>query len=470
MKKTKKINMAAIGPSKDTSGEILVRKWLEDEDLDVTPNDGSLPGTPDAAIHSLQLAIFVDGRFWHDPQFVEDRAKASRDSARKHGRDMPKIWTNREFWISKARRNQERDRRADAELARMGWKVLHISDDELSNAEGRTEARKKVLSATRVNYKDNFELVYLRHRSLRRARKPSEQELKRYSSHVRSISRRAFNKYKYAFSVLGVDENDVYNVGMCYLIIFIDKWEVKGDDKKSRKVLWQFLNQRFGEWAMIASKKNYNIRGNSDTSQLTPHDFDDIFSGRGRRIPNPLEAVLDKEDQKSRQVLVEKFTRGILASMDAENATEDAVGEARKKADQALSALEEDEAIADRKARTKKLREAFKNMAPAEQARSVLDIACRRVGDPIAREYARTWCRNHGINWEMHAWAWVFENPESYQHYAVVKYDPDWLDTAEAEGLDTTGWPKKKKKKRRSPKGAESEKPNVKDKSAQEQI
>ena len=69
----------------------------------------NLPGKPDFVFRTQRLAIFVDGCFWHN--------------CPKHGH-IPK--TNRKYWRKKLERNQERDRAANRELRKRGWRVLRL--------------------------------------------------------------------------------------------------------------------------------------------------------------------------------------------------------------------------------------------------------------------------------------------------------------------------------------------------------
>ncbi len=77
-------------------------------------NDKTLPGTPDLALHSRKIAIFVDGCFWHGC------ARCFR---------LPK--TRRAFWRGKIAGNRRRDRRADRALRKLGWSVWRIKEHEL---------------------------------------------------------------------------------------------------------------------------------------------------------------------------------------------------------------------------------------------------------------------------------------------------------------------------------------------------
>lgn len=69
----------------------------------------SLPGSPDISFGRANLAVFVDGSFWH-----------GHPSAYRPGRST--------FWDRKIASNIERDRRVDRELRSLGWRPLHVWD------------------------------------------------------------------------------------------------------------------------------------------------------------------------------------------------------------------------------------------------------------------------------------------------------------------------------------------------------
>ncbi|MGD0816562.1 MAG: very short patch repair endonuclease [Verrucomicrobiota bacterium] len=73
-------------------------------------------GKPDFAFRKQEVAVFVDGCFWH--------------SCRWHCR-MPK--SRRKFWTSKISRNKDRDRKVNKLLRRQGWRVVRIWEHALNN-------------------------------------------------------------------------------------------------------------------------------------------------------------------------------------------------------------------------------------------------------------------------------------------------------------------------------------------------
>lgn len=108
-------NMSHIR-SHDTKPEILLRHTLWQYGLRYRKNDTRLPGKPDIVISRYRIAIFVDGDFFH-------------------GRDMAKIdnqvKSNREYWISKIKRNKERDKQINEELTEEGWIVLRFWEHDI---------------------------------------------------------------------------------------------------------------------------------------------------------------------------------------------------------------------------------------------------------------------------------------------------------------------------------------------------
>ena len=106
-------NMAAIH-SKDTKPEMIVRKGLWSRGFRYRLNSPKLPGHPDLVLKKYRTCIFVNGCFWHGH---EGCCKIPN--------------TNREFWVAKIKRNQERDIETQKRLAEMGWHCITIWECEL---------------------------------------------------------------------------------------------------------------------------------------------------------------------------------------------------------------------------------------------------------------------------------------------------------------------------------------------------
>ena len=118
--------MAAIG-SKDTKPEMIVRKGLWKRGFRYRLNHKRLPGHPDLVLKKYRTCIFVNGCFWHGHGVqlnIETLNIVNSECCK-----IPK--TNREFWVAKIRRNQERDIEEQKRLAEMGWHCITIWECEL---------------------------------------------------------------------------------------------------------------------------------------------------------------------------------------------------------------------------------------------------------------------------------------------------------------------------------------------------
>lgn len=101
---------------KNGKAEDLLAKKLWHLGLRYRKNWKALPGSPDIAILKHNIAVFVDGEFWHGKDWEQRKQRLRR---------------NRAYWIEKIEENMARDRRADAQLAALGWTPLHFWEKEV---------------------------------------------------------------------------------------------------------------------------------------------------------------------------------------------------------------------------------------------------------------------------------------------------------------------------------------------------
>jgi DNA mismatch endonuclease, patch repair protein len=102
--------MAAIS-SKNTTPELIVRRFLRAKGVRYRLHVPTLPGRPDIVVADHRLAVFVNGCFWHGHSNCKRAALPS---------------TNAVFWKNKIRSNVARDRRTASSLRREGWKVFNL--------------------------------------------------------------------------------------------------------------------------------------------------------------------------------------------------------------------------------------------------------------------------------------------------------------------------------------------------------
>jgi DNA mismatch endonuclease (patch repair protein) len=77
-----------------------------------------LAGVPDFVFDKEQVAVFVDGCFWHGCPRCYRRPSSSR-----------------KYWDKKVKHNKARDKRVTAKLRRSGWSVIRIWEHSLSEPE-----------------------------------------------------------------------------------------------------------------------------------------------------------------------------------------------------------------------------------------------------------------------------------------------------------------------------------------------
>jgi len=100
-------------PTRDSKPELKLRSALHSAGLRYRLHRKDLPGTPDICFGPAQVAVFVDGCFWH--------------LCPEHG-SVPK--NNRQWWAEKLSKNRERDRRVDSELEARGWLSIRVWEHE----------------------------------------------------------------------------------------------------------------------------------------------------------------------------------------------------------------------------------------------------------------------------------------------------------------------------------------------------
>lgn len=102
-----------------TDPEASVRRAATALGLHYRTVNRDLPGSPDLANRRRKWAIFVHGCYWHHHKGC---ARAS----------TPK--SNRQFWLAKFARNQERDAAAQVELSKSGYRVVTLWECETGDA------------------------------------------------------------------------------------------------------------------------------------------------------------------------------------------------------------------------------------------------------------------------------------------------------------------------------------------------
>ncbi|EFC83343.1 very short patch repair endonuclease [Parafrankia sp. EUN1f] len=98
--------------ARNTTPEIALRRAVHALGLRFRVHQTVVPRcTPDFVLPRWQLAVFVDGCFWH--------------GCPTHGMKQYR-GPNADLWRQKMETNRNRDRRNDATLAEAGWNVLRV--------------------------------------------------------------------------------------------------------------------------------------------------------------------------------------------------------------------------------------------------------------------------------------------------------------------------------------------------------
>ena len=126
--------------SKNTKPELLVRSYLHRRGFRFRIHGKELPGRPDLVFLKYRSVVFVHGCFWH-------RHKGCTRST------MPA--TRVEFWREKFERNVARDLTDQADLRKLGWRVLVLWECEIAKLTSREERLRLLAAEIAVPYESN---------------------------------------------------------------------------------------------------------------------------------------------------------------------------------------------------------------------------------------------------------------------------------------------------------------------------
>ena len=134
---------------KGTKPELKVRQWLWRHGYRYRLNVKSVPGKPDIVMRKYRTAIFVNGCFWHGhfvklgvrsdelgvvdaSRLCEERSNPDSTLNVENSKCCKIPQTNREFWVNKIKRNQERDQHNYQLLYDNGWQVIVVWECQLT--------------------------------------------------------------------------------------------------------------------------------------------------------------------------------------------------------------------------------------------------------------------------------------------------------------------------------------------------
>lgn len=101
---------------KGGKAEVILQKALWHKGIRYRKNYKKLPGSPDIAITKHNIAVFIDGGYWHGKDWETKKEK---------------IKSNKDYWLEKIAENIARDNRNDQELKQLGWTPIHFWDSDV---------------------------------------------------------------------------------------------------------------------------------------------------------------------------------------------------------------------------------------------------------------------------------------------------------------------------------------------------
>ena len=107
--------MASVRSKGNRTTELALGRILREAGLRGYRKHWPIAGRPDFAWPGLQVAVFVDGCFWHGCSC----------------KYLPR--SNRKFWREKIVANMSRDSRVSQQLRRDGWSVLRVRECKVAS-------------------------------------------------------------------------------------------------------------------------------------------------------------------------------------------------------------------------------------------------------------------------------------------------------------------------------------------------
>lgn len=91
----------------------------------------AISGKPDFVFVKARIAVFCDGDFWHGNNWRIRGLKSLEDELASYS----------DFWVSKIRRNMERDQHVNEKLREDGWLVLRFWESDIRESVEECTAR-----------------------------------------------------------------------------------------------------------------------------------------------------------------------------------------------------------------------------------------------------------------------------------------------------------------------------------------
>lgn len=115
----------------------------------------------------------------------------------------------------------------------------------------------------KISSSDNFELVYLRHKYFRRSTNPNPERLKQFEEMICNISDKIYYRNIMIFKIVGLEFDDLRNVGRVNTVSFISMSGLRENPKLMEKFVLEH-KRKFGEKSSVTDrdiflKECYNL-------------------------------------------------------------------------------------------------------------------------------------------------------------------------------------------------------------------
>jgi len=177
----------------------------------------------------------------------------------------------------------------------------------------------------KINSKENFELVYIRHKYFRKSTNPTNERLRQFEEMICNISDKIYMRNIMVFKTVGFEKDDLRNIARIHTISFISMSglaenpklmeefvkkhkSIFGKDSEPSKYdifkreaynLSRFLNQRIQEVARFSKGKNEGIRGTKNYRRF--------YAGRTDKNPSDLELFSNHEAYGYKKITEQEY-------------------------------------------------------------------------------------------------------------------------------------------------------------------
>ena len=106
----------------------------------------------------------------------------------------------------------------------------------------RIEVSRPEAATKKIRTSEDFELCFLRHQYFRRVKyNPTEAEMQPYMYIVLNLTKNTFFTYVNLFKSVGLELDDVVNIGRVHLVSFLGLYSLENNEKKKKELTLKYL-------------------------------------------------------------------------------------------------------------------------------------------------------------------------------------------------------------------------------------